>query len=55
MKFEKQSSQFVAMACHHKKIFDELLKKRNEGLDVKIIIDNNRVIRRNLRSLWKIT
>ena len=27
----------------NKKIFDELLKKRNEGLDVKIIIDNNRV------------
>ena len=28
---------------YYKKIFDELLKKRNEGLDVKNIIDNNRV------------
>ena len=34
----------IAMAWFtNKKIFDELLKKRNEGLDVKIIIDNNRV------------
>ncbi len=29
----------------NKNIFDELLKKRNEGVDVKIIIDNNRVNR----------
>ena len=27
----------------NKKIFDELLKKRNDGLDVKIIIDNNMI------------
>ena len=33
---------WVVMAWFtNKKIFDELLKKRNEGLDVKIIIDNN--------------
>ena len=35
-------SIWIAMAWFtNKKIFDELLKKRNEGLDVKIIIDNN--------------
>ncbi len=37
-------SIWIAMAWFtNKEIFDELLKKRNEGLDIKIIIDNNRV------------
>lgn len=41
---EAKFSIWIAMAWFtNKKIFDELLKKRNEGLDVKIIIDNNRV------------
>ena len=35
---------WIAMAWFtNKKIFDELLKKRNDGLDVKIIIDNNMI------------
>lgn len=35
---------WIAMAWFtNKNIFDELVKKRNKGLDVKIIIDNNRV------------
>lgn len=35
---------WIAMAWFtSKKIFDILLKKRNEGLDVKIIIDNNSI------------
>ena len=48
---EAKFSIWIAMAWFtNKKIFDELLKKRNEGLDVIIVL-----IRRNLRSLWKIT
>lgn len=41
---EAKFSIWIAMAWFtNKKIFDELLKKRNDGLDVKIIVDNNRV------------
>lgn len=39
---EAKFSIWIAMAWFtNKKIFDELVKKRNKGLDVKIIIDNN--------------
>lgn len=39
---------WIAMAWFtNKTIFDELVKKRNKGLDIKIIIDNNKVNQEN--------